>query len=484
MTRGNGGPPGDDLPVVGVASVGVAVGHESAGRDGLRRAVRVLLGPRALLGAVAVGLLLRLVAIALVDADGVNLHEFGTIGHNLVDGHGFSYHAVGPDGGVQTDGSRGDGSQLTGPRLPSAFLPPAYVAVVAAAIALTGSHVATVLLLQLVNLVVAAGATVVVHRLGSLLGGRPAGAGAAWVFAVYPPLVFAASQASAVNLYLPVQLLAVLCLVEAAVRTGLRASVTAGLALGALCLFRSEAVVLVPAAALWLLLTRRRLRRGRAPVAAVVLVAVAVVGPSAWIARNTVVFDRPVATITTSGGFNLWIGNHDGATGSQKRYATPPETAAAVRAVPVTPAYEVDVDRVYLGEALGSAADDPVGTLARGGVKLAMMLGADPYDPRSLHPLYLGSWALLLALGAAGLLTVRRRRPVRALLLGLLAVSLVVPVVFFALARHRLGVEVVLVLLAGAALARAAARLGALPRPAHPAHPTAGPPGRVPAVRR
>lgn len=462
------------------------VRHESAGRERVRRAVRALLGPHGLLAAVAVGLLLRLVAVALVDADGVNLHEFGTIGHNIVDGHGFSYHAVGPDGRILTDGSRGDASLLTGPRLPSAFLPPAYTAVVAAAIAVTDSHAATVQLLQLLNLVVAAAATLVVHRLGSLLGGRPAGVGAAWVFALYPPLVFAATQASAVNLYLPVQLLAVLCLVEAAVRVGLRATATAGLALGALCLFRSEAVVLVPAAALWLLLTRRRLRRGRAVVAAGLLVAVAVAVPSVWIARNTAVFDRPVLTITTSGGFNLWIGNHDGATGSQKRYETPPETEAAVDAVPVTPAYEVDLDRVYLGEALRSAADDPAATLGRGAVKLAMMLGADPYDARSLHPAYLGSWAVLLALGLAGLVTVRGRRPVRRLLLGLLAVSLLVPVAFFALARHRLGAEVVLVVLAGAAVARWAARLGAVPPPGPPAVPPAAAesPDPAPVARR
>jgi 4-amino-4-deoxy-L-arabinose transferase-like glycosyltransferase len=462
------------------------VGHESAGRRAVRRAVRVLLGPRGLLAAVVAGLLLRLVAIALVDADGVNLHEFGTIGHNLVGGHGYSYHAVAPDGRIQTDGSRGDGSLLTGPRLPSAFLPPAYTAVVAVAISLTDSHAATVQLLQLVNLMVAAAATVVVHRLGSLLGGRPAGVGAAWVFALYPPLVFAATQASAVNLYLPVQLLAVLCLVEAAVRRGVRATVTAGLALGVLCLFRSEAVVLVPAAALWLLLTRRHLRRGRVLVATGLLVAVAVAVPSVWIARNTVVFDRPVLTITTSGGFNLWIGNHDGATGSQKWYETPPDTEAAVRAVPVTPAYEVDVDRVYLGEALRSAADQPVATLVRGAVKLAMMLGADPYDPRSLHPLYLGSWALLLALGVAGLIAARGRRPVRRLLIGLLAVSLVVPVVFFALARHRLGVEVVLVVLAGAVVARYAARFAARPGPPAPAvtAPSPGRPDAAPVVRR
>lgn len=473
MTGGNATRPAGDLPPVGPANGGGMVGDGSSGRGRLRRATGVLLGPHGLLAAVAVALLLRLAAVALVDADGVNLHEFGTIGHNIVDGHGFSYHAVGPDGRIETDGSRGDASVLTGPRLPSAFLPPAYTAVVAAAIAVTGSHAATVQLLQLLNLVVVAAAVLVVHRLGSLLGGRPAGVGAAWVFALYPPLVFAATQASAVNLYLPLQLLAVLCLVEAAVRTGVRAAATAGLALGALCLFRSEAVVLVPAAALWLLLTRRGLRRGGALAAAGLLVAVAVAVPSAWIARNSTVFDRPVLTLTTSGGFNLWIGNHEGASGSQKWYETPPETEAAVRAVPVTPAYEVDLDRLYLGEAVRSAGDDPGATLARGAVKLGMMLGADPYDQRSFHPLYLGSWAALLALGVAGVVAVRGRRPVRRLLLGLLAVSLVVPVVFFALARHRLGVEVVLVVFAGAAVARFArprARVGGRPGPVPVVH--------------
>jgi|GEM_PF-2679848 len=451
-----------------------------------RRLLGAAAGPRGLLLAIGIGVALRLIAIAVIDAETVNLHEFGTIGHNIVDGHGFSYHAVGPDGTIQTDGARGDATLLTGPRLPSAFLPPAYTAVVAGAIASVGGHVATVHLLQLLNLVVAVGATVLMYRLGRLLGGSVAGTAAAWGFALYPPLIYAATQVSAVNLYLPLEMAVMLALLEAARRTGLRATVVAvtvaAVALGVLCLFRSEAIILAPVAAVFLVLARRRYRRGRAALAGALVLCLALVLPAAWIARNNLVLDRPVLTITTSGGFNLWIGNHDGATGSQKQYATPAATEQAIARLPVTDGYEVDLDGLYRSEALRSILGDPLGTAVRDLGKLAMMLGVDVHDSRATHPLYLGSWAVLLVLGIGGLVTARRRGPVRWLLFGQLAVALAVPTVFFALARHRLGVEFVLLLYAGAFLARFAARGPAAAAPT--AVPAPASPGRdEPAAR-
>lgn len=178
-------------------------------------------------------------------------------------------------------------------------------------------------------------------------------------------------------------------------------------------------------------------------------------------------FDRPVITITTTGGFNLWIGNHPGATGSQKDYALPDSLASRISTIPPSRDYELDHDAVFAEAAREEIVANPSGTLLRDGKKLLMMLGVDPYDDRSRHPVYLMAYAMLVALGLCGAVawwrdkngTERNARRAHATLLGGWAVlSLAVPIVFFALARYRLPLELMLVVGSAILLAQLAAR--------------------------
>lgn len=411
-----------------------------------------LLGPRGTLLAIGVCVVLRVLAAFFMSADTVDLHEFGTIAHNLVDDDGYSFLAVNGKGQLNGDPPRGDGTGLTGHRLPSAFVPPGYTVLVAGAVVASEGHAGVVHIMQAVNILAAAAMTLLLFLLGQELAGPRAGRAAAWVFALYPPMVYAATQVSSANIYLPVGMLALVCLLRAARQPGYVWPLAAGATLGVLCLLRSEAVVLIALSGIWLALVRRR--NGLAVGVACLMVVAAAVLPAAWIVRNSVAFDRPVLTVATSGGLNLWIGNHDGATGSQKSYAVPAETTRLINAVPKTDTYEVDVDRVYLDEAVRSIVADPVGTAVLDVKKLGMALTADFYDPRSLNVVYLTSWPLLVLLALAGMRAARPKAGLAWLLYGMLAFNVVIPVVFFVLARHRLGIESILVVFAGAGLAR------------------------------
>jgi 4-amino-4-deoxy-L-arabinose transferase-like glycosyltransferase len=396
---------------------------------------------------------LRVVAAFTVSAETVDLHEFGTIAHNLVSGDGYSFLAVNSQGQLNGDPPRGDGTGLTGHRLPSAFVPPAYTALVAVAVVSTDDHAGVVHVMQAINILAAAAMAFLVFLLGRELGGSRAGSAAAWVFALYPPMIYAATQVSSVNVYLPAGMLALVFLLRAARQQSYVWPLAAGAALGVLCLLRSEAVVLIALSGIWLALVRRR--NGLvAWVACLVVVASAAALPAAWILRNSLAFERPVLTIATSGGLNLWIGNHEGATGSQKSFTVPAETSTLIAAVPKGDTYEVDVDRVYLQEAVRSIADDPVGTALLDVKKLGMVLTADFYDPRSLNVVYLTSWPLLALLAVAGMRAARPKGGLAWLLYGTLAFNIVIPVVFFVLARHRLSIESILIIFAGAGLAR------------------------------
>lgn len=180
---------------------------------------------------------------------------------------------------------------------------------------------------------------------------------------------------------------------------------------------------------------------------------VAVLLPGAWLVRNTSVLGSPTPTITTTGGYNLWIGNHEGASGSQKRFTIPRDLRADIEEIRERDGgddFELRVDSVFRAAAVESITSDPVGTAVRDVKKLGLLLAIDVYDPRNLNPLYLGPYAVVAICGIVGMCRWWRRRPegdnVRWLVAGYLAYSVAVPALFFALARYRLPVEAMLII--------------------------------------
>lgn len=403
---------------------------------------------RILAVALLVTVLVRLAAVAASDAGSVDTYEFGVMGKNMEVGRGFSYFAEKPDGTV-----RPDDFEHTGTPLPSAFMPPVYVGIVAGALDVTSSDPTGVRALQALNIALAVASALLVFAIGTQLAGRSAGALAALAYALYPPLIYQATQVSASNVYVPLELLVVLLLLRVG---GTRASPVAvaatGLVVGVVSLLRSEAVALLPLVALWLWFAVRRPARIRAVS---IFLAAGALLPAAWIVRNSIVLDRFTPTITTTGGFNLWIGNHDGATGSQKEYEDSLE--ASVAQLPATDSYEVERDEVYRDAALEYMAGNPVETAVRDVKKLAMLVTADFYDTRSRNPIYLASWAAVLAVGVYGLATYRGRRSYRVLLYGYLGFSAAIPTAFFTLARYKLPLELLMLVFASIAIAHLAA---------------------------
>ena len=138
------------------------------------------------------------------------------------------------------------------------------------------------------------------------IAGRRASLAAAWIAAVYPPLVAIAGYALSESLYAALALLAALLLdrAYAASRPGLSAGVglLAGVATGLAALTRPAVLPFLGLAVLWLI-ARRRVWL----VAALVVGAVLVVAP--WTARNQRVHGRFVL-IASEGGVTFWTGNN------------------------------------------------------------------------------------------------------------------------------------------------------------------------------
>jgi 4-amino-4-deoxy-L-arabinose transferase-like glycosyltransferase len=412
--------------------------------------------------AVALAVVLRVGAGLAISAGTTRYYEYGAIARHIVAGKGYSYFPALGDAVLPLT-QMDEASRW----LPSAYVPPVYTYVTVAATELGGgSHAGTVWALRGFNLLMACATVRAIHALARRLTGSPAAANlAALGAAVHPPFVYVATQVSGANLYVLVEVLLVLALLTAAYRKDWRAWVAAGALLGLLSVLRGEAVVLIPLAAVWLLWAARRAGIDGYRRLTVLFVAVACLLPVGWMARNWSAFGRPVLAVATTGGYNLWAGNHPGATGSQKGAVYSPELRERLLELPPDADFELEHDYVLRQAAVDYIREEPDQALVGVARKAALLVVADVYDARSRNPLYIGGWLVLLAWGALGLVgwwrSEQADRAMRVLIAGLLTFSAVIPLVFVVLPRYRLPIESMLLVFAGGWLATGATRASA-----------------------
>jgi tetratricopeptide (TPR) repeat protein len=329
------------------------------------------------------------------------------------------------------------------------------------------------MLVRVVQVVLGAGSCALLARAGRDLLGPRAGLVAGLLLALYPPAVYfdVLIQKSSVDAFL-------LCLALAALARGLvRPSVArfagAGLALGVLLLSRENALLVVLAAAVFLLLFFRAepLPRRAAWAGAVLLAAALPVLPVA--VRNTVVGGELVPT-TYAFGPSLFIGNFRGADGMyvalrpdrgdahyERQDATELAEAAEGRALRPT-----EISRYWTRRTLDEIGADPGRWLRLMGRKwLLVWNGAELGDAEDIYtygeeapllglPLRVFGFGTLLALAALGAVLTAgewRRLGVLYLTLGAYAVSVTL---FFVFARYRYPLVPPLVLLAAGGLDR------------------------------
>ncbi|WP_242148445.1 glycosyltransferase [Sphingomonas sp. BAUL-RG-20F-R05-02] len=188
-----------------------------------------------------------------------------------------------------------------------AFYPPLYPLLLAGWGSVLGFSTASVLVF---GTVIDGAAAMLIALLGRRLGDGAAGCRAAWLYLVWPSVIFSAPLAQKEGLCA----LLVLALAHAWLRagSGWRAAAAVGVPAGLLALTQPGQAPL--AALLGLVLWRhvglaRMVRRGLAAVPFACLVMVP------WWLRNWLVFGAFVP-LTSAGGVSLWVGNNPQATGN------------------------------------------------------------------------------------------------------------------------------------------------------------------------
>lgn len=271
--------------------------------------------------------------------------------------------------------------------------------------------------------------------------GNRAGIAAAFIAAIYPPLVWICAYALSEALYSTLALASVLVLAHALddpasrARSAQRVFVGGALA-GLAILTRPAMLFFLP---FELLLAWRRQR-----MAAMWLLVGTVVVVAPWTLRNVAVHHRFVL-VAAEGGVTFWTGNHPEAIGEGDLAANPRlgelNREFRIRHANVT---EEELESIYYREALGFIASDPAGWLGLEGRKLFYTVVPVGPSYRLHSPRYFWmsvlAYGLLLPCAVAGAFRLWRsgRRPWS---LWWLAVSAVfVCLAFFPQERFRLPV--------------------------------------------
>jgi 4-amino-4-deoxy-L-arabinose transferase-like glycosyltransferase len=279
--------------------------------------------------------------------------------------------------------------------------------------------------------------------------GERAGAIAAWLAALFPPLVWMPAYALSEALYAPLAMAAAWWLGAATDgpyrasgdRSGAVPVALAGLAAGAGALVRPAMLFFLPLAVL--LLVRRSPDAATGIRRALLFAVLAAAAIAPWTLRNAAVHGR-VVLIASEGGVTFWTGNHREAIGEGDLAANPhlKRRNLEFRARHAGLSEEA-LEPLYYREALGFIAADPLWWLGLEARKFWYTWM--PFGPSyRLHsPLYFWASALsllfVLPLAVIGLVQAPvGTRP--AALLALAASSVLVGLVFFPQERFRLPV--------------------------------------------
>lgn len=276
---------------------------------------------------------------------------------------------------------------------------------------------------------------------------------AAWVAALYPPLVWIPAFVLSETVYMALALGNVLAadrvLGDAATRRGGAASALAcGLLGGVAALTRPAHLFFLMLLGLTLLARRRA-----APALLVGLGALLVIAP--WTARNWREYGRPVL-IASEGGITFWTGNHPLSPGEGDMAANPAIKRDNQRLRAAHPGLTPEqLEPIYYREAMTAIARDPawwLGLVARKAFYTVVPVGPS-YTLHSTRHIVasIASYGLVLVVGLVGAAALLRARRWPVALGLLLASAVLVCLVFFPQERFRIPViDPALIVLASA----------------------------------
>ncbi len=366
------------------------------------------------------------------------LWEYGDIARHMIAGKGYSLTWVLP--------------MFPPIVLPSAFMPPGETLLQYALLSVFGDGLLAYIAIFLVQVACGVAFVYVIGRLLRVLfGSRRLQLIAMWSVALYPSFLYATTTFGVASEILLLNSLFILlaCNLHEALINGngvTAATVLFGVCAGILSLFRSEAPLPI-IAVLLLLLASRRIPIRRRVSAAIVAAAIATAIIAPWTIRNYGLFHTLIPG-STSGGFNLWKGNHTAASGSAwnsagVQYGPPFQLwIEALGKGPTDPMFELHFSQVLATRAEDWMSTHPIEAIALAGKKAVMLWSFDWYNTLSSTLTYATLSLVTLGLAMFGLFRYRSLRQsntfgVKVIVL-LSGVYTVLAMVFFVVPRYQI----------------------------------------------
>jgi len=176
---------------------------------------------------------------------------------------------------------------------------------------------------------------------------------------------------------------------------------------------------------------------------------------SPWLIRNYMVFHKPI--FRTMYGFNLWRGNHPGASGTGRLN---PEHISEASLDPEYqkfidqnhPNTELAIDKFYRDEAMKFIREDPLRYVWLTTKRIAYFLIIDPTHPLTRNALYIGGYLFAVIFGIWGGVILKRRNQLDRFYILAPAITMVFYTPVIVLPRYRLILIWILLILASVPL--------------------------------
>jgi hypothetical protein len=413
----------------------------------------------AVLGVVAIGLIVRILAaliVADVDPATAKVYEYGEIAASSIAHGGLTRTIVGPDGSWWT--------------FPTALIPPLGIGIWVAVYKLCGVSRLALQIIIGINVMCGCGIVYGCIRIARLLfASATIALLAGLAAAMHPVFIYSVATYHAVNLYV-LELLLLFWACSSAVADSRRQALVIGVLFGAVILTRTEYLLLGVALLFGALLRHRR------PQLTVISALVALLLVAPWSIRNYLAFGKFVP-LANAVGLNLAKGFNPEANGSgswmDKNFVLDRQFKEAMDSVALTPHYEHDVDDLFRASARQYIAEHPLRSFVQLPVRKFLLFWLfDIYDQQTHSILYqLPLWPIIVFSSIGIVLCWRRgllRTPDHRSILLLFAAQTLAMLSYAVHARYRMNVEPFLFAYAAAGLVWIMLRDAAGPRLADP----------------
>lgn len=340
-----------------------------------------------------VSLLFRIAIIFIIAWDRGLHYETVEIARYIVAGHGYWwnwYNSI--------------------PAQPTAILPPIYTYFVALFMAFFKNPARWIYVFQAIF---NSFGVIPSFYLGKYLNGKKTGVTAAGLFAIFPEIAYSPTKIVAEPIVIAFTVLIILLFLRSKskmITTGFyRHFIWLGLLIGFVALIKANTAFVFLACFFSLIITRYN--RKILFKAAFLLGLGFTFAISPWVVRNTIVFNKPV--YRTMYGFNLWRGNHPGASGTGR---LDPNTISEDKLDPEYKEYirlnhpdkEIDLDKFYTNEAIKFIKQDPQRYAWLTLKRIIYFITFDPTHPLTRNVVYIGGYIFVLIFGIWGAILLKK----------------------------------------------------------------------------